>query len=192
MIHYFERQLREFEYSVQSLEEQVISRWVDNAVDILKKGNKIVVSGLGKNVPICEKFVGSMVSIGLDARFLHTNSAIHGDMGVVKTGDMVILLSKSGETEESILLARLLKKRNTNMWLLTFSKKCTLTREIANSVIVDLKHEGDLWNIMPNNSTTLNLIILQGLAMQIARKLQVDIESFRQNHPGGYIGKVLN
>ena len=133
-----------------------------------------------------------MVSIGLDARFLHTNSAIHGDMGVVKTGDMVILLSKSGETEESILLARLLKKRNTNMWLLTFSKKCTLTREIANSVIVDLKHEGDLWNIMPNNSTTLNLIILQGLAMQIARKLQVDIESFRQNHPGGYIGKVLN
>ncbi len=192
MIHYFERQLREFEYSVQSLEEQVFSRWVDNAVDILKKGNKIVVSGLGKNVPICEKFVGSMVSIGLDARFLHTNSAIHGDMGVVKTGDMVILLSKSGETEESILLARLLKKRNTNMWLLTFSKKCTLTREIANSVIVDLKHEGDLWNIMPNNSTTLNLIILQGLAMQIARKLQVDIESFRQNHPGGYIGKVLN
>ena len=140
MIHYFERQLREFEYSVQSLEEQVFSRWVDNAVDILKKGNKIVVSGLGKNVPICEKFVGSMVSIGLDARFLHTNSAIHGDMGVVKTGDMVILLSKSGETEESILLARLLKKRNTNMWLLTFSKKCTLTREIANSVIVDLKH----------------------------------------------------
>ena len=192
MIHYFERQLREFEYSVQSLEEQVFSRWVDNAVDILKKGNKIVVSGLGKNVPICEKFVGSMVSIGLDARFLHTNSAIHGDMGVVKTGDMVILLSKSGETEESIILARLLKKRNTNMWLLTFSKKCTLTREIANSVIVDLKHEGDLWNIMPNNSTTLNLIILQGLAMQIAKKLQVDIESFRQNHPGGYIGKVLN
>ena len=64
MIHYFERQLREFEYSVQSLEEQVFSRWVDNAVDILKKGNKIVVSGLGKNVPICEKFVGSMVSIG--------------------------------------------------------------------------------------------------------------------------------
>ena len=58
--------------------------------------------------------------------------------------------------------------------------------------IVDLKHEGDLWNIMPNNSTTLNLIILQGLAMQIPRKLQVDIESFRQNHPGGYIGKVLN
>ena len=192
MIRYFEKQLEELDYSIHSLDETIFSRWVEEAAATLKNNKKIIVSGLGKNVPICEKFVGSMVSIGLDARFLHTNSAIHGDMGVVKTGDMVILLSKSGETEESILLARLLKKRNTNMWLLTFSKKCTLTREIANSVIVDLKHEGDLWNIMPNNSTTLNLIILQGLAMQIARKLQVDIESFRQNHPGGYIGKVLN
>lgn len=192
MIHYFERQLKEFEHSIHSLDEQAFSKWVGEAVEILRKGNKIVVSGLGKNVPICEKFVGSMVSIGLDACFLHTNSAIHGDMGVVKAGDMVILLSKSGETEESILLARLLKKRNVNIWLLTFSEEGTLAKEIANSIIVDLEHEGDLWNIMPNNSTTLNLIVLQGLVMQIAKILQLDIESFRQNHPGGYIGKVLN
>ncbi len=191
MIRYFEKQLKEFEHSVHSLDGQILDRWVGEAAEVLKRGNKIVVSGLGKNVPICEKFVGSMVSIGLDACFLHTNSAIHGDMGVVKAGDMVILLSKSGETEESILLARLLKRRKVNMWLLTFSEESTLTKEIENSVIVELEHEGDLWNIMPNNSTTLNLIILQGLAMQIADMLGLDIESFRENHPGGYIGKVL-
>lgn len=191
MIRYFEKQLKEFEHSVHSLDGQILDRWVREAVEVLKRDNKIVVSGLGKNVPICEKFVGSMVSIGLDACFLHTNSAIHGDMGVVKAGDMVILLSKSGETEESILLTRLLKKRKVNMWLLTFSGESALTKEIENSVIVELEHEGDLWNIMPNNSTTLNLIILQGLAMQIADMLGLDIESFRQNHPGGYIGKTL-
>ena len=191
MIRYFEKQLKEFEHSVHSLDGQILDRWVREAVEVLKRDNKIVVSGLGKNVPICEKFVGSMVSIGLDACFLHTNSAIHGDMGVVKAGDMVILLSKSGETEESILLTRLLKKRKVNMWLLTFSGESTLTKEIENSVIVELEHEGDLWNIMPNNSTTLNLIILQGLAMQIADMLGLDIESFSQNHPGGYIGKTL-
>lgn len=191
MIRYFEKQLKEFEHSVHSLDGQILDRWVGEAAEVLKRGNKIVVSGLGKNVPICEKFVGSMVSIGLDACFLHTNSAIHGDMGVVKAGDMVILLSKSGETEESILLARLLKRRKVNMWLLTFSEESTLTKEIENSVIVELEHEGDLWNIMPNNSTTLNLIILQGLAMQIADMLGLDIESFRENHPGGYIGKTL-
>lgn len=191
MIRYFEKQLKEFEYSIHSLDEQIFCRWVDEAADVLKKGNKIVVSGLGKNVPICEKFVGSMVSIGLDACFLHTNSAVHGDMGIVKTGDMVILLSKSGETDESVLLARLLKKRSVNMWLLTFSKESTLTEEVKNRIIIDLRHEGDLWNIMPNNSTTLNLVVLQGLVMQIANMLNLDIESFRCNHPGGYIGKVL-
>ena len=130
MIRYFEKQLKEFEHSVHSLDGQILDRWVREAVEVLKRDNKIVVSGLGKNVPICEKFVGSMVSIGLDACFLHTNSAIHGDMGVVKAGDMVILLSKSGETEESILLTRLLKKRKVNMWLLTFSGESTLTKEI--------------------------------------------------------------
>ena len=52
----------------------------------IRVGHKIIVSGLGKNVPICEKFVGSMISMGLDAYFLHTNSAIHGDMGLVKAG----------------------------------------------------------------------------------------------------------
>lgn len=111
MIRYFEKQLAEFEHSIHSLDEKMFERWVDEAVETLENGHKIIVSGLGKNVPICEKFVGSMVSMGLDASFLHTNSAIHGDMGIVKTDDMVILLTKSGETSESICLARLLKER---------------------------------------------------------------------------------
>ena len=122
MISYFERQLKEFDHSIHSLDEKVFGRWVDEAVETLRAGHKIVVSGLGKNVPICDKFVGSMISMGLDAYFLHTNSAVHGDMGVVKDGDMVVLLTKSGETAESIYLARLLKERRVNMWLLTFAK----------------------------------------------------------------------
>lgn len=191
MISYFERQLKEFDHSIHSLDEKVFERWVDEAVETLRAGHKLIVSGLGKNVPICDKFVGSMISMGLDAYFLHTNSAVHGDMGVVKDGDMVILLTKSGETAESIYLAGLLKERRVNMWLLTFVKDSTLTREIPNSVVLDLMHEGDPWNIMPNNSTVINLVILQGLAMMIADRLGIAIEDFKRNHPGGYIGKVL-
>ena len=159
--------------------------------ETIDSGHKIIVSGLGKNVPICEKFVGSMVSLGMEAYFLHTNSAVHGDMGIVKDGDMVILLTKSGETSESVYLARLLGERNVNMWLLTFVKDSTLTRLIPNSIVLDMEHEGDLWNIMPNNSTTLNLIVLQGLAMQIAEARNMQLEDFRRNHPGGHIGEVL-
>lgn len=191
MISYFEKQLAEIDHSLHSLDSQVFSRMVDEAVAVLESGHKIVVSGLGKNVPICEKFVGTMISMGLDAYFLHTNSAIHGDMGLVKEGDMVLLLTKSGETAESIYLARLLKERQTNLWLLTFEKESTLTREIPNCIVLELKHEGDLWNVMPNNSTTMNLIVLQGLAMQIAGSMKIDIHQFKRNHPGGHIGEVL-
>lgn len=191
MISYFEKQLAEFDHSIHSLDEKEFERWADEAVATLKAGHKIIVSGLGKNVPICEKFVGSMISMGLDAYFLHTNSAVHGDMGLVKDGDMVIILTKSGETVESIYLTNLLKERKINMWLLTFEKESTLTKEIPNHIVIDLMHEGDLWNIMPNNSTTINLIILQGLAMVIAYKMKLEIGQFKRNHPGGHIGAIL-
>lgn len=191
MIKYFERQMKELDDSLHSLDSAEFERLVREAVDTLNNGCKIVVSGLGKNVPICEKFVGSMVSMGLDAYFLHTNSAVHGDMGLVHDGDLVIILTKSGETSESVYLARLFKKRNVNLWLLTFERESTLTREIPNRIILELKHEGDLWNIMPNNSTTMNLILLQGLAMMIAREMKLELDQFKRNHPGGHIGEVL-
>lgn len=191
MISCFEKVLQEINASVRSIDEKDFERWVDEAVWTMDVGHKVVVSGLGKNVPICEKFVGTMVSMGMEAAFLHTNSAVHGDMGIVRDGDMVIILTKSGETSESIYLVRLLKRRKVNMWLLTFEEKSTLTREIPNHIILKLSDEGDMWNIMPNNSTTINLIVLQGLAMQIAKKRGLSIEDFKRNHPGGYIGEVL-
>ena len=133
-----------------------------------------------------------MLSLGLNANFLHTNSAVHGDIGMVKQGDLVIVLTKSGETEESIYLTNLLLKRNVKLWLLTFKEKSTLTSIIPKSIVVYLNHEGDMWNIVPNNSTTMNLIILQALAMNIAIEMGVTLEQFKENHPGGHIGVILN
>lgn len=192
MISYFEKQLKEMEHSLHSLDEEAFSNMVRAAVDTLNRGKKVVVSGLGKNVPICEKFVGSMVSLGLEAAFLHTNSAVHGDIGIVKEKDMVIILTKSGETSESVHLMRLLKQRDVRLWLITFCGESTLAKEIPNSIVLDLVHEGDLWNIMPNNSTTINLIVLQGLTMMIAKEKGLELEQFKRNHPGGYIGKILS
>ena len=191
MTTYFERQLKEFDHSIHSMDMEIFERWVSEGTETLKAGHKIIVSGLCKNVPVCEKFVGSMQSLGLDAYYLNTNSAVHGDMGVVKDGDMVILLTKSGETAESIYLSRLLNDRKINKWILTFEKDSTLTREIPNSIVLDLIHEGDMWNIMPNNSTTINLIVLQGLAMKIAAEMGLTLDDFKRNHPGGHIGEQL-
>ena len=144
MICYFERQMKELNHSIHSLDEKLFQRMIEEGVTTIKEGHKIIVSGLGKNVPICDKFVGSMVSLGLPAYFLHTNSAIHGDIGLVKDKDMVIILTKSGETAESIYLVEKLQERNVVLWLLTFNSDSTLTRKIPNSLVLKLEHEGDL------------------------------------------------
>lgn len=191
MISYFEDMLRIIDDSIHSMDEAVFRQLVNECVHTIKSGHKVIASGLGKNVPICDKFVGTMLSLGLDAGFLHTNSAVHGDMGMVKEGDLVIILTKSGETSESVYLTNLLKERGTNLWLLSFEKESTLVREIPKHLILTLEHESDDWNIVPNNSTTLNLLVLQGVAIQTARALGVTLTDFKKNHPGGHIGVVL-
>jgi arabinose-5-phosphate isomerase len=192
MIRYFENILSEIDYSIHSLDEAAFNRLLTESVETINSGHKIVVSGLGKNVPICDKFVGSMVSLGMDAAFLHTNSAVHGDMGIVKDGDLIIILTKSGSTAESVYLYEKLSVRNIKLWLITFSDEGVLSKAVNNKLILKLRDEGDLWDIMPNNSTTVNLIILQGLVMQIAKERGIPIDDFKRNHPGGAIGVKLN
>lgn len=191
MKNYFGSIMDTLTQAVDSIDERVFNKLINDCVKALDNGHKIVVSGLGKNVPVCDKFVGTMLSLGQDAYFMNTNSAVHGDIGLVKDGDVVIVLTKSGETIESVYLTSLLKKRAITLWLLSFRKDSTLTREIENSLILNLKDEGDPWDIVPNNSTTVNLIVLQGLAMHIAERRNVTLQDFKKNHPGGYIGEQL-
>jgi len=177
--------------SVHSMDDDVFERLISESISTLKNGGKIIVSGLGKNVPVCEKFVGTMLSLGKSAEYMNTNSAVHGDIGMVSEKDLVILLTKSGETVESVYLSNLLKERGANIWLITFRKASCLSNEIDNVLVMQLEHEGDPWNMVPNNSTTVNLIVLQALAMQIAMRTGVTLQEFKRNHPGGYIGEQL-
>ena len=191
---YFGQNMMWIENALKSISGTQMDALISDCEKTLRGGHRIIVSGLGKNVPICEKFVGTMISMGLDSSFMHTNSAVHGDMGIVRAGDLVIILTKSGETEESVYLTRLLQRRNgVNLWLLTFKDYSTLADMIQKKLVIHLDNEGDLWNILPNNSTTLNLIVLQTVAIEVARRMQVDLEkNFKPNHPGGAIGRSLN
>ena len=109
--------------------------------------------------------------------------------------DRRIYAGKCSAGDDSFTIAfycpSLLKKRAATLWLLTFREESTLTREIGNNLILNLKHEGDPWDIVPNNSTTVNLIVLQGLAMHIAERRGVTLQDFKKNHPGGHIGEQL-
>lgn len=192
---YFGDTVRIISDSLRDLDMSQFEKLIEDVQETLHRGHKVIASGLGKNVPVCEKFVGTMLSLGMDANFLHTNSAVHGDMGMVRQGDMVILLSKSGNTTETVYLSRLLKERMTKQWCLTFEHNSGVEELIGEEhcLVVPMEHEGDMWNIVPNNSTTLNLIILQGLAMSLAKREHLDLErDFKPNHPGGAIGVKLN
>ena len=192
MIDYFWQTLRILEDSLNKISSYEFYALLDVCEKTLRSENKIIVSGLGKNVSICDKFVGTMLSLGLNANFLHTNSAVHGDLGMVKDRDLVIILTKSGSTAESVYLANALKKKKCCIWLLTFSENGILSRQMDNKLVLTLEHEGDMWNIIPNNSTILNLIVLQTLAMKLAERMQISIEDFATNHPGGAIGAHVN
>lgn len=190
---YFAEDVCIIEDALRSIDEKAFDMLVNDCMDTLNSGKKIVASGLGKNVPICDKFVGTMLSLGLDANFLHTNTAVHGDMGMVKPGDLVIILSKSGATSESVYLVDLLKQRTgVKLWLLSFKEHSVLADSMSNKLIISLEHEGDLWNIVPNHSTTVNLIVLQKIAIELSKRLGLQLErDFKPNHPGGAIGASL-
>ena len=190
---YFEKNMKIMDNALRSINKDDFESLINECEETIKKGHKIVASGLGKNVPICDKFVGTMLSLGLDAGFLHTNSAVHGDMGMVKPGDLVIILTKSGSTSESVYLADLLSEREgVSLWLLSFKESSTLADRMPKKIIVDMEHEGDLWDIVPNNSTVINLIILQEVAIELSRRFGLELEKdFKPNHPGGAIGDSL-
>lgn len=189
---YFRTNMERIDGALNSIKADEMNALLEACEKTLRGGYKIIASGLGKNVPICDKFVGSMLSMGMNAGFLHTNSAVHGDMGMVKPGDLVIILTKSGSTAESVYLVDLLRQREgVQLWLLSGKRESVLTEKVENFVIFDIEHEGDQWNILPNNSTTVNLIILQTLAMELSVRMGITIDDFKPNHPGGAIGAHL-
>lgn len=195
--HFFEQSMSAIDNALKSISDEAMERLITDCERTLRSGHKVIASGLGKNVPICEKFEGTMLSLGLDAQFLHTNSAVHGDMGMVKKGDLVIVLTKSGSTQESVYLVKLLQskfenKDDCNIWLITFNEQGILSSMVDNKVSITLSHEGDLWNIVPNNSTTVNLIVLQTVAIELSKRMGLLLEKdFKPNHPGGAIGESL-
>ncbi len=192
MLFDFNKNLSVIANSVASLDKSCYSSLLDDCLDALRAGNKIIVSGLGKNTPVCEKFVSSMNAVSLNAAFLHTSEAFHGDLGIVKNGDVVIILSKSGKTPESLVLADKLKAREIISWAFTFETEPELSNRVQKTIKLSLEQEGGPWNIMPMNSTVVTLFILQGLIIDMVNSFELTLDDFKVNHPGGGIGKKLS
>jgi arabinose-5-phosphate isomerase len=189
---YFQNIISQITAAFDGLDENRFTELLIDAEKCIKDGGKIIASGLGKNVPICEKFVGTMNSLGLESAFLHSNTAMHGDLGMIKPSDLILILSKSGSTAETVAFARYIKDWNVKTWGLSFNNGGALSGICDNMLLLPLETEGDPWNIVPNNSSSCYLILLQGIALYLSERLGVTLADFKRNHPGGAIGERLS
>ncbi|MFA7627163.1 MAG: KpsF/GutQ family sugar-phosphate isomerase [Candidatus Kapaibacterium sp.] len=162
-----------------------------NAAKMLASANKIVLSGVGKSGLIARKIAATFSSIGVSAIFLHPVEALHGDIGVVSQGDVSILLSKSGTTDELLKLLPYLKMRSSKIISILGATDSAIAR--FSDVVLDgsVDREACPYNLAPTSSSTLALAIGDALAVTVMKLRNVTLEDFSRLHPLGQIGRSV-
>jgi arabinose-5-phosphate isomerase len=150
---------------------------------------RVVVTGMGKSGIIAQKVAATLSSTGTPALFLHPAEAIHGDLGMVVKGDVVLALSSSGETEEILRLLEFLKRLEIPLIAMTGGASSTLARSAAHAISVEISREACPLNLAPTASTTALLAMGDALAMALLEKKGFREEDFAALHPGGKLGK---
>jgi arabinose-5-phosphate isomerase len=167
----------------------------DRAVELIvrcSEGNgRVVVTGMGKSGIIAQKIAATLSSTGSPSLFLHPAEAVHGDLGVLMPGDVVIALSASGETEEILRLLATLKRKGDA--LISFCCNLQSTLAQASDVCLDCSVEREACglNLAPTASTTAMLALGDALAVAISLRKGFKAEDFAELHPGGKLGKQL-
>ena len=174
---------------------QRLDRSFDDAVDevvlALSRRNKVVVAGVGKSGNIGRKIAATLSSTAAPSVVLDSVDALHGDLGVVNEGDVVLALSYSGESEELTHLLPALKRFGVQIIALTGSVQSTLARH--SNVVLDCQvpKEACSFNLAPTSSTTAMLVMGDALALCVAEARGLRLEDFAKRHPAGALGRAL-
>lgn len=159
---------------------------------ILSCKGRVVLTGMGKSGLIARKIVATMNSTGTAAIFLHPSDALHGDLGMVRKDDVVILISKSGDTEELTNLVPLLKRLKVNLIAMCTDRESKLAQECNIFLNMSVKEEACPHDLAPTSSTTATLVLGDALAVVLLQMRQFTAEDFAYLHPGGSLGKRLS
>jgi arabinose-5-phosphate isomerase len=152
---------------------------------------RVIFTGMGKSGIICRKIAATLTSTGTAAFFLHPAEAIHGDLGVIQSDDVVVALSYSGETEELLRLLETIRRVGARLVALTGSPASTLGQTADVAIDCRVSEEACPFNLVPTASTTAALAIGDALAMTVATRKGFRQEDFANLHPGGKLGKRL-
>jgi arabinose-5-phosphate isomerase len=162
------------------------------AVDVLQEcAGRVIVTGMGKSGIIARKLAATFSSTGTSATFLHPAEALHGDLGVVQAGDVVVALSQSGETEELVRLLAAIRRIGARLISLTGNAESTLARASDVALSCRVAEEACPLNLAPTASTTATLALGDALALALSNRKGFKEEHFANLHPGGRLGKRL-
>ena len=156
-----------------------------------RDGRRAILTGIGKSGLIARKIAATMVSTGTPASFLHPSEAVHGDLGMVGRGDVVIALSYSGETEELLRLLPVLPRLGVTLVSLCGCAGSTLAQASEHVLDVSVGQEVCQHQLAPTASTTAMLALGDALAMDVSRRLGFRAHDFAELHPGGHLGRRL-
>lgn len=154
-------------------------------------GGKLVFSGVGKNAPIAQKIAATFNSTGVSSCFLDATQALHGDLGLVDDGDLVFLLSNSGQSEEILRLIPVLKRFGARLVAFTSNASSDLARNADLRLLFRVPAEACPLRLAPTASTTAALALGDALAMVLLESRGLTRDDFAKYHPAGNLGRVL-
>jgi arabinose-5-phosphate isomerase len=158
---------------------------------MLENQGNIVFSGIGKSAIIAQKIAATMNSTGTSSVFMHAADAIHGDLGIIRDKDLVVVLSKSGETPEIKVLVPLIKLRGNPLIAIVGNRNSYLAQQADYVLDVTVPNEGYPDSLAPTCSTTAQLVMGDALALCLMQCRGFSSKDFAKYHPGGALGKQL-
>ena len=177
--------------AIENLSSLIDADFAETVSCILQSEGRVVISGIGKSAIIASKIVATMNSTGTPAIFMHAADAIHGDLGTIQKNDVVICISKSGNTPEIKMLVPLIQ-RGTNTLIGMTGNMDSFLAEKANFVLnTFVEKEACPNNLAPTTSTTAQLVMGDALAICLLKLRGFSSRDFAKYHPGGTLGKKL-
>jgi arabinose-5-phosphate isomerase len=172
--------------------KEFINADFERAVEqIIASKGRLVVTGIGKSALIGQKIVATLNSTGTPSLFMHAADAIHGDLGMIQPDDVVMCISKSGETSEIKVLVPLIKHRGNMLIAMTGNVNSFLSKSADVTLNTTVDKEACPHNLAPTNSTTAQLVMGDALAICLLEQRGFTSDDFARYHPGGALGKQL-
>lgn len=177
--------------AINLLAEYIDEEFVKIVSLIADSKGRLVVTGVGKSANIAAKIVATLNSTGTPALFMHAADAIHGDLGMIQKNDIILCISKSGNTPEIKVLTPLLKKGGNILIAMVSDKKSYLAEKADFIIYAHVQREACPYNLAPTTSTTAQLVMGDALAMCLLEQRKFTPQDFAKYHPGGALGKRM-